>query len=376
MDDLPPLSTGEPDSFGNLTMRVRIPSVIRTVAATNPDFAPTILAELERFAHEVETGAPLRPLAGTAGAEQSQFDTEWQRVYLLHAQAGWLRMPWYAAEAYMYRCLLDITLYYAPGGRDPFAAQKEAELRRDSTWSLVRTALAVAATSPSAFDAQAFSKLLRFCVLGNKADLCYTKVASTLSSAEPGFDESLLLVNDEAAVAHHVDTAIAAGQAASETRLNFAIIVDNSGAELLCDLVLCDFLLAVRFESPAFDFGFLKLPSCMQIIFEFRVFESRRQLPAQSLYFARDIPHLSRTSRLTISPLQSAICERRLRNQVCRAALPRMLSAFSMFIGSLWSELSFTRRSVPPLGRSPPRCARIQCPARPSTRILQWPALL
>lgn len=253
MDPLP-LSTGEPASFGNLTMRIRIPSVIRTVASTNPEFAPDVLAELEKFAHEVETGAPLRALANTAGAEQTEFDAEWQRVLQLHAQAGWLSMPWYEAEAYMYRCLLDITLYHAPGGRDPFASQKEAELSRESTWSLVRTALTVSAASASTFDAKAFSTLLRFCVLGNKADLCYAKVASTLSSSEPGFDESLLLVNDEAAVAQHVESAIeCTANQDSEKSLDFAIIVDNSGAELLCDLVLADFLLArsrpVRLES-------------------------------------------------------------------------------------------------------------------------------
>jgi hypothetical protein len=123
MDPLP-LSTGEPASFGNLTMRVRIPSVIRTVASTNPEFAPDVLAELEKFAHEVETGAPLRALVGTAGAEQTEFDDEWRRVFQLHVQAGWLRMPWYEAEAYMYRCLLDITLYHAPHKRRPSCAAR------------------------------------------------------------------------------------------------------------------------------------------------------------------------------------------------------------------------------------------------------------
>jgi hypothetical protein len=41
-------------------------------------------------------------------------------------------MPWFAAEAYMYRCLLDITKYYdseSPFHQyDPFLLQKEGKL--------------------------------------------------------------------------------------------------------------------------------------------------------------------------------------------------------------------------------------------------------
>jgi hypothetical protein len=117
------LNTSAACPFAHTTMRTRLPSVIRTVAFTNArNYAPEILVELEAFAKEVEAGAPLRHIAA---------DTDvgtWRCVYDAWGAAGWHAMPWYAAEAYLYRVLLQVCQYHDPMSSvhwlDPFLPQK------------------------------------------------------------------------------------------------------------------------------------------------------------------------------------------------------------------------------------------------------------
>ncbi len=81
-----------------------------------------MLVELEVFAKEVETGAPLRRIA----AEDAT--GTWRRVFDAWGAAGWHAMPWYAAEAYLYRVLLQVCQYHDTMSSvhrlDPFLPQK------------------------------------------------------------------------------------------------------------------------------------------------------------------------------------------------------------------------------------------------------------
>ncbi len=88
-------------------------------------------------------------------------------------------MPWYMAEAYLYRLILHITQYDAVDSplysRDPFAPQKNEEMQKPSTWTLIRSALAVS-TSAALIPPAVLPQLMRVCIYGNKADLCYKVV--------------------------------------------------------------------------------------------------------------------------------------------------------------------------------------------------------
>ncbi len=99
------------------------------------------------------------------------------------------QMPWYMAEAYMYRLMLQITRYDAVGSpfysRDPFAPQKHEEMSKASTWTLIRSALAVS-TSAALAPSAVLPQLMRVCIYGNKADLCY-KVVGLESEIVHGF---------------------------------------------------------------------------------------------------------------------------------------------------------------------------------------------
>lgn len=250
---LAPLFTST--GFALTTMTTRLPLVIRTVARTQADaYDGDVLADLERLAVEVETGCALRAprrLAQRPSDELSEFDAEWVALHKRHAMSGWLRMPWFEAEAYLYRCLLECTRYFdAPvtgsGCRnDPFAPQKLDELHRSSTLDLLQLALA-AATDDALPHSEKCSLLLHFCVLGNKADLCYSQVAaslqesSSLASGAAAGSSTPLLVDHSCAVAAHV--------ARAPKYARFVFVCDNAGGELLCDLVLADWLLSADCE--------------------------------------------------------------------------------------------------------------------------------
>ena len=114
--------TSEAGSFAEKTIVERKPQIIARVIADN-DYPPEIVAALEAYRDEIAT-RPIEPL--TEEADDVAFWNEHQARY---AGKTWRDVPWYFAETYFYRRLLQATRYFQPGpwqGRDPFAPQKRA----------------------------------------------------------------------------------------------------------------------------------------------------------------------------------------------------------------------------------------------------------
>ena len=68
----------------------------------------------------------------------------WDAVSAPYIGRSWLDVPWYWAEAFFYRRVLEVTRYFQPGpwqARDPFAARKRQE------WAPEIAPAAVAATA-------------------------------------------------------------------------------------------------------------------------------------------------------------------------------------------------------------------------------------
>jgi hypothetical protein len=135
---LPPLiMASEPGSFARHTMQVRVPAIVRETSALN-EFPAEIRAALDDLAHEIESG-PVRPLE-----ENTPDRTLWQAAWNDYTGRAWLDTPWYLAESYAYRRILEATRYFAPGawqGFDPFRVRKQAELKPDAAPRLVNDTL-------------------------------------------------------------------------------------------------------------------------------------------------------------------------------------------------------------------------------------------
>jgi hypothetical protein len=128
-------------------------------------------------------------------------------------------VPWFVAETYFYRRVLEAIGYFRPGpglGADPYALQKRLGLQHAQ---LDRAPDDIAAAILGA-------------LWGNQADMSLWPAGE---SAGPG--GAHLLADDTAPAA-----AMLAGLAAAGARAD--IILDNAGAELVHDLALADAMLA------------------------------------------------------------------------------------------------------------------------------------
>jgi hypothetical protein len=157
----------------------------------------------------------------------------WDVAVAPHLGRSWLDLPWYFAEAYFYRRILEATGYFGRGplaGRDPFSSHKDEEWAPQAG---PRRCADLLQTLPEEGDAR-LRALLLGSLWGNRVDLSYN-VASHLG-AFAGQSADLLVDDSEALLRWFGRRAPA----------RVAVIADNAGTELLMDLALIDHLLAGR----------------------------------------------------------------------------------------------------------------------------------
>lgn len=218
---LPPLlHTSEPDSFAQRTFQIRVPRIVDDIIAMN-DYPAEIVAALRALRNEI--------VSGTLELLHEETDDQefWNTQAREHLGKTWLDLPWYWAEAFFYRRVLEATRYFQAGdfyARDPFASAKRAELHPDRAPRAVNAALEQLPHD----RARAFHTLVRASLWGNRADLSMLGMITATAT-----DSSLLLVDDSARVWEH--------WCGAHRRVD--IICDNAGAELCFDLALADFLL-------------------------------------------------------------------------------------------------------------------------------------
>ncbi len=219
----PPLLTSEPGSFAQATFRTRVPHILDETLERD-HFPRDVRQNLLDLRSEITDGRirQLRELAPDAGF--------WRAVSAPYDGRSWLDVPWYWAEAYFYRRLLEATRYFQPGasqGFDPFLAIKSDEWQPDRAPRAVED---LVSALPAEGEAR-FGSLLRASLWGNRIDLSYRSVAG-LGIAH-GASTNLLV--DDTDRAWRLLTAQPAGRV--------VMINDNAGTELAMDLALADFLL-------------------------------------------------------------------------------------------------------------------------------------
>jgi hypothetical protein len=222
----PPLLTSEPGSFAQNTLKVRIPRIILDTIESN-SFPHHIRLALEELRAEILQGH-IRPLE--EAAPDKDFWNEISRDYI---GRSWLDVPWYWAETFFYRRMLEATRYFQPDewhGVDPYLPKKEAELKPNAAPHLLNETLR---DLPSAAH-ERFEVLLHASLWGNRTDLSYN-VSANIQRAERLEDERTnLLVDDTLRVWEYLQR---------KRRGHLVVIADNAGTELMMDLALVDFLL-------------------------------------------------------------------------------------------------------------------------------------
>lgn len=231
-----PLVGTEVGSFTEFTVTQRMPAIARRVIAENK-FPSQINQSLEKLAAELPTGY-LPTLANDTGADFPA----WEQYLEPYKGQRWVDVPWFFAETYFYRLILNITNYFRPGelqGIDPFELQKSQGLEAslDSIISLCSQVDKWLDESRKIGKSKQASviALLYFALWGNRVDL---SLWSAFEDDRSRFDIQNQLTHilvDDAFSVSEVLTSAKGG--------SIDFVIDNAGFELICDLCFVDFLL-------------------------------------------------------------------------------------------------------------------------------------
>ncbi len=231
-----PLLTSEPGSFAYNTLKVRVPGIIDDTLADN-SFPDDVRSRILDLKTEIVSGR-IRPLQETA--PDVAFWNEVSRDYIGRT---WLDVPWYWAETYFYRRMLEATGYFQSGPLqlfDPYRSKKATELAPDVAPRAVAALLRAQATARAegkVTEAEQFQAFVYSSLWGNRIDLSYN-VSTHVGRGEQLEDErAFLLVDDSTRVFEFMSRA---------RRPHLALIADNAGTELSMDLALIDYLLGAR----------------------------------------------------------------------------------------------------------------------------------
>lgn len=212
----PPLRGAEIGSFAHDTIARRLPTIARRVPDENT-LPPAAAAAVLELADEMPA-TPVRRLRDAGAPDLGLWDA-YTAPYL---GQSWLESPWFFAETYFYRRVLEATGYFVPGpgyGVDPYALQKRRGLEQ--------TALDLGPLEERGPLAAAILGAL----WGNQADMSLWPAGE---SGGPG--GAHLLADDTEPATEHI-------RGLGERGARADLILDNAGAELAHDLALADALL-------------------------------------------------------------------------------------------------------------------------------------
>ncbi len=228
----PPLMMSEPGTFAYYTITERWPKIVRQIQAEQ-NLDPAVQTQLDVLVDELLQGTVK---LNVSGADQAA----WRSHIAPYVGQPWFDVPWFLAETYFYRRILDATGYFNLGeaqGRDPFAAQKQRGLHAAiAQLSILSRQLCQwyesTDWSPVPWRRDWMRRLIIDALWGNQADLSLRPGEATNQSAQ---QQEQILVNDVEAVLDQLENC-------DRTRID--IVADNAGAELVCDLFLAHALVA------------------------------------------------------------------------------------------------------------------------------------
>jgi hypothetical protein len=227
-----PIKGDKDGSFAQNTIIYRLPDNARRVIDEN-DFGAEINESIERLIEEIPEH-PIRPFVKNSAPDRKL----WTDSLNSYVGKTWLEVPWFFAEQYFYRRILEASAYFENGvyeAVDPYQKQKSSGLTTTIA-EISRLADFVSGSNLKTTNDD-FKMVLETTLWGNQHDLSLWPVDENNTGKTPGseFDRHLLIDQSSLLVAY-LDSANK-----SEARID--IIVDNAGFELVCDLYFVDFML-------------------------------------------------------------------------------------------------------------------------------------
>ena len=226
-----PIFNTEPGSWAQSTVIDRWPEIVNRVIKEN-EFHPQVLDQLIQLRDGIPD-QPIRQLKDP-GAPDIKY---WESYITPRVGKNWLEIPWFFAEHYFYRRILEAVNYFKLG-LDPFGYQKEQ--------GLIKTRKEIQAYASVLMDWMKdkgqgqghIRQAIYFSLWGNQADLSLWPAGSsgTLKHLTQQSFKNNLLADDTNRIIK-----LLFKNTPPVRRVD--IMLDNAGFELVCDLGLADTLL-------------------------------------------------------------------------------------------------------------------------------------
>jgi hypothetical protein len=241
-----PLRGLDSGSFAEYTIRTRLKEIASRTLEEG-DFPASVRSSLHALIADLPDGV-IRPLHDSSAPDA----LDWSAYTAPFLGQSWLQVPWFFAETYFYRRLLEATGYFMPGALyrvDPYAHQKRQGLEQFQPAILqsccfVQDWLAKLehihlADRPTELR-RALGEMLLHTLWGNQADLSMWPVGESARPDHAESDQRLahLLVDERMAAIEHL-----CAPHLPASRID--IILDNTGLELVNDLLFADFVLHI-----------------------------------------------------------------------------------------------------------------------------------
>ncbi len=220
-----PLRGNEPGTFTHYSVTVRLPAIAEMVITEN-SFQPPQTAAMSGLIDEIADGV-ITPLAGS-GPNQS----DWDGYVAPHVGLSWLDVPWFFAEFYFYRRILD-GIGYWESGRDPFQMQKHLGLEQAISPTRESLTTVDTAYARGVSTDHLLIDLTDASLWGNQIDLSMWP-AEAGGKASTDQQAARLLIDERPVAIRTLRDRI-------PPPIDF--VLDNVGRELLADLVLTDMLI-------------------------------------------------------------------------------------------------------------------------------------
>jgi hypothetical protein len=250
-----PLRAAEIPSFTNYSVVVRLPDIARRTLKEN-DFSPETIVQVQALIDEIPSGK-IRQIDTPLAPDSN----EWAGYIRRYEGMDWLEIPWFFAEEYFYRRILEATGYYQPGDtyrRDPYAGQKRMGLASSRVGiQTLADQVGYIEHRPRKTNSDSLSHLLLLDLWGNQNDLSLWPVQQeengTGLTGGTALDRSKRTesngkddhnsVERKNILSDQLPAVLDFINRLDPSTARVDILLDNAGYELVCDLALADFLL-------------------------------------------------------------------------------------------------------------------------------------
>jgi uncharacterized protein with ATP-grasp and redox domains len=232
-----PLRGSEIGTFAHDSIVRRLPEIAHRTLVEN-EFPPPVVKSIHNLIEEIPA-ARVRPLEDPEAPDAA----EWNAYVEPYVSMNWLQVPWFFAEFYFYRRILEATNYFRAGKegylQDPYFLQKDRGLRASYHAVHSLCALNNHAAQADKPSRESIVTMLNIDLWGNKADLSLWPVEEGETEI---FDheqdhEGRVIVDHSTNLAKYLSS-LEPGAARVD------LLLDNAGFELVADVCLADFLIS------------------------------------------------------------------------------------------------------------------------------------